>query len=330
VPLYSAGRSQSGAFLHVDSLDALFGHLRITTALAPQVADRLAVGTPSPLLRLPVLVCLLVMIAALTGVTALQLQRQHNFVRLRSEFVAGVSHELRTPLAQIRLLAELLRMGRPLTEANRERSLQIIDQEARRLSYLVENVLAFSRPRADAGLQSVTLRPTSLRSQVETTLDAFRPLASSRRSELCLTPSPDIVVALDEDAFRQILINLLDNAVRYGRSGQTVQVVLEAHGNRALVIVEDEGFGVPASQRDQIWEPYVRLPRDEGGAQGGTGLGLAVVEDLVARHGGEVWVEDSHRGSGARFVVAFPIVTGAGHPTLPASTDSTPAREVNV
>jgi signal transduction histidine kinase len=135
---------------------------------------------------------------------------------LRDEFVAGVSHELRTPLAQIRLLAELMRLGKVPTEERKERSLRIIDQEARRLSFLVDSILSFNRA---AELSPVS---TDIAAEVEDIVCGFEPLAAARGVQIATRLEVGLVADVDRGAFRQVLLNLLDNAVRYGPSGQTV------------------------------------------------------------------------------------------------------------
>jgi signal transduction histidine kinase len=114
------------------------------------------------------------------------------------------------------------------------------------------------------------------------------------------------MVDVDPDAVRQILINLLDNAVKYGRPPQRVIVNLEAGNARALLSVDDQGPGIPAADRERVFEHFQRLERDRQSAIAGTGIGLSVVKDLVGRHGGRCWVTSGDRG-GARFVVELPL-----------------------
>src|SRR5262249_55194768 len=142
--------------------------------------------------------------------------------RLRADFVSSVSHELRTPLAQIRLFAETLLLGRVRSDAEERRSLEIIDQEARRLTHLVENVLAFSR--AERHAIRLQREPTALTPLVAAVVEAFEPLAATRKVTLRRDIFPGIFADADPDALRQMLINLLDNAVKYGPESQTVTV----------------------------------------------------------------------------------------------------------
>jgi signal transduction histidine kinase len=119
----------------------------------------------------------------------------------------------------------------------------------------------------------------------------------------------DIVADVDRGAMRQVLINLLDNAVKYGPSGQTISVGLARSEDQrsARVWVEDEGPGIPAAERTKIWQPFQRLERDANSAVAGSGIGLALVRNLTVAHGGRVLVDDGVSG-GSRFTIEIPCV----------------------
>src|SRR5207237_1342231 len=104
------------------------------------------------------------------------------------------------------------------------------------------------------------------------------------------------------------LVNLLDNAGKYGPADQTITVGLDAGDGKALIRVEDQGPGIPAAERERIWDRFWRLERDRGSAVAGTGIGLSVVRELVALHGGRAWAEEGRGGTGARFVLELPLV----------------------
>jgi signal transduction histidine kinase len=299
-------RSASDAFPSAvtvtDSLDERFGRMKLGVSLRSDIAPRLVVGG-LPRSRLPMLGIVFALTVGLMIAALLQLRRQQQLAQLRVDFVSGVSHELRTPLAQIRLFAELLRNGQLRSEQERDRSIGIIDEEAQRLTYLVENVLAFSR--SEHGRGAVTVEPVAMDREIEAAVDAFAPLARVRRAKIKSTIERGLVARVDPRALRQIVLNLLDNAVKYGPLGQTVTVSLSGTESKVLVSVEDRGPGVPRSEREQIWEPYYRLARESDASVGGSGIGLSIVRELVLMHGGRTWVEDAP-GGGARFVVEFP------------------------
>ncbi|HUQ98213.1 MAG TPA: HAMP domain-containing sensor histidine kinase [Gemmatimonadaceae bacterium] len=295
----SPWKSESNA---VDTLDERFGRMRLKVALRPEIASRLVVGG-LPRSRLPMLAGLFILTVGLVAAAVVQLRRQQQLAQLRVDFVSGVSHELRTPLAQIRLFAELLRNGQLRSDQERERSFGIIDEEAQRLTYLVENVLAFAR--SEHGRNTVVVEPVEMDREMEAAIDAFAPLARVRRATIRQTIQPGLVSRVDPRALRQIVLNLLDNAVKYGPLGQSVTVALEGTDDKVLISVEDKGPGVPKGDREKIWDPYVRLSRETESAAGGSGIGLSIVRELVRLHDGRAWVEDAPEG-GARFVVEFP------------------------
>ena len=290
-----------------DTLEPNFGRLVMHVGLRPELASQLIVGG-LPRSRLPLLAGVFVLTAGLLGVAWRQLHRQQELARLRTEFVSGVSHELRTPLAQIRWFAELLHMGKLRSDDERARSAGIIDQEARRLTYLVENVLNFSR--AEKGTNRITPASLDLDTEMRDAVEMFTPLARSRRMSVRLAASTGLTVTADRDALRQILLNLLDNAAKYGPPGQTITVgggaAPATTGSRVHFWVEDQGPGIPPADRDRVWEPYVRLNRSAESATGGSGIGLAVVRELVTLHGGAAWIEAAGPSGGARVVVEMP------------------------
>ena len=291
-------------FTVVDTLDERFGRLRLGVSLRRDFASQLVVGG-LPRSRLPVLASLFALTAGLVVAAVYQLRRQQQLAQLRVDFVSGVSHELRTPLAQIRLFAELLRNGQLRSDQERERSFSIIDEEAQRLTYLVENVLAFAR--SEHGRNTVIAEPLAIDVEMEAAIDAFAPLARVRRAKIRSTIEPGLVARVDPRALRQVVLNLLDNAVKYGPLGQTVCVSLSGSESSVIIAVEDEGPGVPKGEREKIWDPYVRLSRETESAAGGSGIGLSIVRELVKLHEGRTWVEDTKAG-GARFIIEFPRV----------------------
>ena len=272
--------------------------------LKPDAAAGLVIGG-LPQSRLPVLLGLLGLTGELALAALLQIRREHQLATMRSDFVANVSHELRTPLAQIRLFSDTLLLNRIRSEAEGRRALEIIQQESRRLTHLVENVLCFSR--SERGIACVSPQPMPLGPLVSELVEAFGPLARSGRSDVRLEAPDAIHAHVDPAAFRQILLNLLDNAVKYGRPDQTIVVSVAKRGALAVVSVADQGPGVPMEARVSIFAPYSRLVTASTSAIAGTGIGLAVVRELVRLHGGDVRVEDAP-GGGARFVVELRAV----------------------
>jgi signal transduction histidine kinase len=311
----SSVQAFKGEFSVVDTLDERFSKMRLMVSLRPDIAPQLVVGG-LPRSRLPVLVGLFALTASLVAAAIYQLRRQQQLAQLRVDFVSGVSHELRTPLAQIRLFAELLRNGQLRSDAERERSFGIIDEEAQRLTYLVENVLAFAR--SEHGRNTVIVEPLEMDREMQAAIDAFAPLARVKRAKINSSIEPGLVSRVDPRGLRQVVLNLLDNAVKYGPVGQTVNVSLSGTDDKVLIAVEDKGPGVPRGDREKIWDPYVRLTRATESAAGGSGIGLSIVRELVRLHGGRTWVEEAPSG-GARFVVEFPKVSDRSSDSVPAA-----------
>jgi signal transduction histidine kinase len=300
--VYRSAAGSAAAARAAEALPGAFGWLAARVELRPEAAARLVEGGvhASPL---PLLLGLLAVTAAVVAVAFLQLRRQHELARLRADFVSGVSHELRTPLTQIRMFSELLLGGRLRTDEERDRSLRLIDREAKRLAYLVENVLDFTR--AERGTLDVSPEPTRVGSAVEEVVEGFAPVARARGMQIRTEADEDAVARLDRGAFRQVLLNYLENAVKYGPAGQTIVAGVARAADRVRIWVDDEGPGIPPALRERIWEPYYRLNREIDRVVGGSGIGLSVVRGLVARHGGRTWMEDAP-GGGARFVAEFP------------------------
>lgn len=287
-------------------LGARLGDIVVHVAIQPGMESTLIIGG-LPGTRLPLTVLLALLTAGLIVVTLLKLHRERELARLRTEFVSNVSHELRTPLAQIRMFAETLLLGRVRSSDERDRALAIIDKEARRLTTLVENVLHFSR--AERQAVQLAVEETELPPFLDEVVESFRPLAATHDVTI-ETRLQTASARVDRGAVRQIVLNLLDNALKYGPQGQTVQVGLMTLTSWVQITVEDEGPGIPIHERERIWGRFSRLARDRETVTAGTGIGLAVVRELTILHGGTCWVEDG-RG-GARFVVQLPIGSERG------------------
>jgi signal transduction histidine kinase len=282
-------------------LPADFGGLLVRAQIRPELASTVVIGG-LPRSRLPFLLGLLVVSAALALVALGQIRREGELARLRENFVANISHELRTPLAQMRLYLETLRLGRFETDDQRARSLDNVERETTRLTQLVERVLRFSRrgrPDDDARDK------VDAASEVQRIVEEFQPLASARGSRVTLQAELVPPLVLRPAALRHIVLNLLDNAVKYGPAGQTVRVTVRAMGADVQIAVADEGPGVPASDRTKVWKAYQR--GRTAGHNAGSGIGLAVVRDVAAAHGGRAWIEEPPDGRGAVFVVSLPV-----------------------
>ncbi len=243
--------------------------------------------------------------ALFIAATILELRRQHQLAEERRNFVAAVSHELRTPLAHMVLLSETMLGPAAQTSEQRYRWLHVIHRESMRLARLVDNVLLHAR--GEHHELPMERRWVDACDVVDEVVGHMGPAAAARGTRLCGVTPGRCSVYLDPDALRQILLNLIDNAIKYGPDGQTVTITLSPPTPRdpsLSITVDDQGRGIPARDRRRIWSPFVRL-EDRGGATGGSGLGLSVVRDLARRHGGRVEVLDAP-GGGARLLLVLP------------------------
>ena len=224
---------------------------------------------------------------------------------LRRDFVSNVSHELKTPLTAIHGYVETLLEPAGMDKKTRKRFLRKIRKQSRRLSALVSDLLTLSRIESSTE-QAENL--VDLRSQVGEVLGLLSPAGEERGLEMVVDcPGRPVTVRGEEEALRQALSNLVDNAVKYSGVGGRVLVRLRADNGRAVLEVEDEGPGIPAEHLDRIFERFYRVDRARSRELGGTGLGLSIVKNVVQRHGGGVEV-DSERGRGSIFRFWLPTV----------------------
>ena len=223
---------------------------------------------------------------------------------VRQEFVANVSHELRTPLSLIKSAAETLIDGGKDEPDSLLRFLQIIDKNANRLTLLIDDLLMLST--LDSGNIRLALQSVSLRLAVQEAGDDLRGRASARGVAIKNKVDAALIVQADPDRLRQVLSNLIDNAIKYGRIEGEVVISARALDTRRIEIcVQDDGPGIPADACARIFERFFRGDKARSREQGGTGLGLAIVKHVVQAHGGEVRVE-SAPGAGAQFSFTLP------------------------
>jgi len=222
-------------------------------------------------------------------------------------FVAAASHELRTPVAIVRASAEIMERESLVNDEGRPLVADIIS-EADRMGLLVTDLLTLAS--AEAGALRVERRPMELVRWLDGVVSRAETMAGAAGLALVadLPAGRNVIVDADEDRLSQVLLILVDNAIQHSPTGSTITVRLSVTGNRATVGVLDQGPGVPAADRERIFEPFARLPGRRR-TSSGSGLGLAIARQLAVRHGAELAVDDAP-GGGARFTVRLPIVSG--------------------
>jgi signal transduction histidine kinase len=236
--------------------------------------------------------------------------RQHHLNAMKTNFVSSVSHELRAPIASMRLMAEELEILPAPSESKWQKYAGFIVQESRRLSALIENVLDFAR--YEEGRKRFEFEPTDIVALVEETNRLMRVYAAQQKISVCsrITGEP-IEIEVDGHAIQQVLVNLLDNAIKNSPSGGTIEATLEfsneSKKDGSIVLsVRDEGCGIPEEDHQRIFEPFYRRGSELRRETQGVGLGLAIVKQAVEAHGGCVTVE-SKPGHGSRFIVCLPV-----------------------
>jgi two-component system phosphate regulon sensor histidine kinase PhoR len=222
----------------------------------------------------------------------------------RQEFVANVSHELRTPLTLIKGCVETLLDGAKEDPPVRDRFLHTIEKHADRLTYLIEDLLTLSQ--LESGRLALNLRATQLREVGVRVIDGLEGRARIKQVTLTNQIPADLFAQADGERLEQVLFNLVDNAIKYGRTGGRVTVQGERLADgRTRLSVQDDGPGIPPEARERVFERFYRVDKARSREQGGTGLGLAIVKHIVQRHGGDV-VLQSEVGQGSTFSFTLP------------------------
>jgi two-component system phosphate regulon sensor histidine kinase PhoR len=229
----------------------------------------------------------------------------HALERARTEFVATASHELRTPLTSIYGAAQTLLGRSDLSEQRRVELMRIIEQESTQLARVVDQLLLSAR--LDRGTLTQTTAPCDVRALARSVLNA----AETRKRpniRLAFTAPPEMApIDCDEGLLRQVVSNLVDNALKYSPGGGRVELRLDDGPERIRISVHDQGLGIPVSEQDRIFDKFYRLDADMSRGVGGSGLGLHIARELVEQMGGSISVE-SVPGSGSTFTVTLPRV----------------------
>jgi len=225
--------------------------------------------------------------------------------RLQSDFVSAVSHEFRSPLTTLRQLTELLAHGRVQDERRRQQYFDVLQQETSRLHQLVEDLLDFGR--IDAGRRHYQLEPVDFSLLVHDGVEDFRrdSGANGHRIELS-SGGAGLIVEADREAMRRAVRNLLENAVKYSPGAPAVWVETARATHSAVLRVRDEGIGIPGEEHARIFEKFVRGEGAKRACIEGTGIGLAMVKEIVEVHRGNVQVS-SEPGRGSTFEIRLPL-----------------------
>ncbi|MFH0825795.1 MAG: ATP-binding protein [Pseudomonadota bacterium] len=244
---------------------------------------------------------------ASTGVVVVlnDVTRLRTLERIRKDFVANVSHELKTPVTSIRGFLETLKEGAINDPENAERFLDIVIKQTDRLGMIIEDLLGLSRIEQAVEKGTVTLEETSVASVVEAVCKACRDRALERGGGIEWDCDPGLSTRLNVTLLEQALINLVDNAVKYGEPGQTVKIECRRTRNEVVIKVKDQGWGIAREHLPRVFERFYRVDKARSREAGGTGLGLSIVKHIVHAHNGRITVE-STPGKGSTFSVFLP------------------------
>jgi hypothetical protein len=242
-----------------------------------------------------------------------QLQAQNRALeeasRAKSEFLARMSHELRTPLNVIMGFSELM-LDRVPGEINEEqrRCLDDILTSGQHLLGLINDVLDLSK--VEAGKMELSLTNIALAMVIEWLRSAMMPILAQRKQSLDVELEPGLpLVYVDEAKLRQVFFNLVSNSAKFTPDGGNLKIEALRKGDWCQVSVSDNGIGIKKEDQEQLFEPFYQVNNSIVGEKKGTGLGLALVKEIVEMHGGQIWVESEY-GSGSRFIFTLPLATG--------------------
>lgn len=233
------------------------------------------------------------------------IQREVRLAQVKSEFVSNVSHEIRTPLALISMFAETLEMGRVNSDSRKQEYYTIIHKESRRLSGIVNKILNFSQ--IEAGKKTYHSEPLNVNEIVTELADTYRFHLSQQGFAFDIQTCEECPeVDGDREAISEVIVNLLDNAIKYSDTQKHIKIKTSTRGEQFLVEVIDRGVGIAPENMDSIFEKFYRVGQRNVHSTKGTGLGLALVHHIMKAHEGDIEVE-STLGKGSVFRLVFPI-----------------------
>ena len=226
----------------------------------------------------------------------------------RRDFIANASHELKTPVTAIQGITETLLEDVSMDDETRRQFLQKVNGQSIRLSQLISDLLALSRLES-SGTDS--FENVDLKEIIEDSCKVLQPFAKEKGLSLDVQcPETNVVISGDEESLNQLLVNLLDNAVKYTPEGGKVTVQLTTNNQQAIIEIEDNGIGIEPAEQQRIFERFYRVDKARAKTLEGTGLGLSIVKHIVIRHQGHIALE-SALGKGSLFRVTLPLVKHA-------------------
>jgi signal transduction histidine kinase len=238
------------------------------------------------------------------GLSVGAVARQMRLSQMKSDFVSNVSHELRTPLSSIRVFGEYMRLGRVEKPEKIREYGEYIEAESRRLTQLINNILDFSK--IESAEKKYHFCSTDLAQLVEQTVTAFAMPLREHGVAVAFHAGAVPALRLDKDAIAQVIVNLLDNALKYSHERKEIEVTVDTVGSDVRIAVRDRGIGIPAAEQKKIYEKFYRVGSTLVHDVKGSGLGLSIVMHVVKAHGGRVELV-SAPGEGSTFTIVLPL-----------------------
>ena len=233
-------------------------------------------------------------------------RREVKLAQNKSDFISNVSHELRTPLALISMFAETLEMGRLKSAEKRKEYYGIIHKEAQRLTGIVNNILSFSQ--MDAGKKELDLKTVDLGDICNGVLTTYEFRLEKEGFSLDKKIEEGLKISADADAIAEIVINLLDNAIKYSEDKKQLELKVKKQSENVILSLDDQGMGISKSDQKYIFEKFFRSSTGDLAKKQGTGLGLALVKQIVDAHKATIELK-SELGKGSSFIIKFPLIT---------------------
>jgi heavy metal sensor kinase len=291
-PVTLAAASAGGVFLAGRALSPIDSLTRLARRItAEDLSERLAMELPDD------------EVGRLARTFDDMIARLDAAFRRQRQFTADASHELRTPLTAIKGQVEVA-LGKERDAADYREVLRSVNEEVDRLIRMVASLLTLAR--ADAGQIPIATEPVSLGDLVVAAVEQLRPMAEQRGLELGVEAGPTVALQADEDLILQLVLNLLDNAIKYTAPGGSVTAAWSAGGGQAQLRVSDTGAGIPAEHLGRVFDRFYRVDSARSRDEGGAGLGLSICRWIAEAHGGSISAE-SEPGRGATFTVALPL-----------------------
>lgn len=234
----------------------------------------------------------------------INVKKEMRLAQNKSDFVSNVSHEIRTPLALISMFAETLELNRVKSEEKKHEYYSIINKEANRLTGIVNRILTFSR--MEANKKALNIEPLNVKEAIEDILNTYEYHLTSKGFTYSFKSSLDQAILVDSQALVEVVVNLLDNAIKYSNSIKHIDISTGSENDFGYISVKDKGLGISKQDQKHIFDKFYRVSSGDLAKSRGTGLGLSLVKEIVEGLNGRVEVK-SELGKGSEFILLFPL-----------------------